>query len=725
MQKKLPHARCRGIGIRKTALLIIWILIIGSFSFSIVLLPASVRATTLYVGGGGPGNYTAIQDAIDNASSFDTIYVYGGVYYEHLVIDVPVALIGESRETTIIDGVWSSNVVDIRASGATMREFTVRNSGVTGSDRGVRLINVENCTIENNIIRNNNVGILLYYSNNSMIANNSVHDNEDGIYLSLSENNTVVNNNVSSNNLLGINLGASNFGVVSGNTVLGNLEGISIGYSNNSLVSRNKVLNNDYGISLVFTANTTVHNNTVEGSDFGILVKEDDNNSVLDNTVSNSTTSGIYLKTTNNNTVQGNTVMDNNYGIYLYLSDDNEVQSNEAVRSAEDGLVLWSSNRSVIWDNTFSESVNVGANLYSSFSNRFFHNNFLGNGVFQAIDYLGYNDWDDGYPSGGNYWDEYEGEDEMSGPDQDQPGYDGIGDTARTVWGGAMEDRYPLMHPWGGTPPYLPYKVQFLYGTEGDGELHLNWTAPSYDGGSPVTNYLIYKGPSMDNITFLIEVDNLLNHTDANVTNGVRYYYKVSAKNGVGEGPLSDAIDLVPQEPANQRPNMNITHPSPGEEVSGEYRIEGTASDPDGTIVRVEVRIGSGSWQNATGTDSWYFDWDTTTSSNGNLTIRVRVWDNGGFSEMASVQVNVDNPGETGWTWGWTPIPLLIAIVVIVIIVAVLMIRRRRKMREHAAEHPEMEEEEEPSSPQTEMPPDEAPPVSEEEISGTPPEEPL
>mgnify|MGYP001636576991 CR=1 FL=1 len=45
-----------------------------------------VRGNTLYVGGAGPGNYTTIQDAIDDASDGDTIVVYPGIYYEHQVL---------------------------------------------------------------------------------------------------------------------------------------------------------------------------------------------------------------------------------------------------------------------------------------------------------------------------------------------------------------------------------------------------------------------------------------------------------------------------------------------------------------------------------------------------------------------------------------------------------------------------------------------------------------
>jgi pectin methylesterase-like acyl-CoA thioesterase len=63
----------------------------------------------LYVGGNGPGNYTKIQDAIDNASSGDTVFVYHGTYYEQLRIDIPIRLIGESKNDTIINAKKSNN----------------------------------------------------------------------------------------------------------------------------------------------------------------------------------------------------------------------------------------------------------------------------------------------------------------------------------------------------------------------------------------------------------------------------------------------------------------------------------------------------------------------------------------------------------------------------------------------------------------------------------------
>jgi hypothetical protein len=67
------------------------------------LMQAS-KGKTLYVGGSGPGNYTKIQDAIDDASDGDTVFVYddSSPYYKNMVIDKKINLTGEHRETTVI-----------------------------------------------------------------------------------------------------------------------------------------------------------------------------------------------------------------------------------------------------------------------------------------------------------------------------------------------------------------------------------------------------------------------------------------------------------------------------------------------------------------------------------------------------------------------------------------------------------------------------------------------
>ena len=82
--------------------------------------------------------------------------------------------------------------------------------------------------------------------------------------------------------------------------------------------------------------------------------------------------------------------------------------------------------------------------IYQTSYNTVYHNSFIDNHM-QAFD-SGFNIWDNGYPSGGNYWSNYTGKD---------ANHDGIGDTPYNVRGGTSQDRYPLIHPLGGARPYV------------------------------------------------------------------------------------------------------------------------------------------------------------------------------------------------------------------------------------------------------------------------------
>jgi len=58
----------------------------------IVVIPTVLSdesAKTIYVNDDGTVAFISIQDAIDNASDGDTIFVYNGTYYEHITIDKP------------------------------------------------------------------------------------------------------------------------------------------------------------------------------------------------------------------------------------------------------------------------------------------------------------------------------------------------------------------------------------------------------------------------------------------------------------------------------------------------------------------------------------------------------------------------------------------------------------------------------------------------------------
>ncbi|MCD6573756.1 MAG: right-handed parallel beta-helix repeat-containing protein, partial [Thermoplasmata archaeon] len=188
---------------------------------------------TLYVGGSGANNYTKIQDAIDDANDGDTVYVVNGAYYENVVVNKRVNLVGEDRNGTIIDGGGIGDVVKITADGITIQGFTIRNSG-GWQFAGVKIYYANNNSIYNCNISNNYVGIGLGGSNNSIYNCNIISNNGDGIHAYYSNNNSIYNCNISNNSWYGIGLRYS---------------------SNNSIYNCNITSNNRYGIWLYSSYN--------------------------------------------------------------------------------------------------------------------------------------------------------------------------------------------------------------------------------------------------------------------------------------------------------------------------------------------------------------------------------------------------------------------------------------------------------------------------------------
>jgi hypothetical protein len=94
----------------------------------------------------------------------------------------------------------------------------------------------------------------------------------------------------------------------------------------------------------------------------------------------------------------------------------------------------------------------------------------------------------------------------------------------------------------------------------------------------------------------------------------------------------------------NLLPTIRIISPTNGTIINGTVTISGTAADIDGIIEFVQIKIGTGSWQNVTGTTAWSYLWDTSQINNGVYTIYARAYDGSDFSELASVTLFVNNP---------------------------------------------------------------------------------
>jgi len=376
-----------------------------------------------YVGGSGPGNYSKIQDAIDNASDGDTVFVYddSSPYYENLVITKSIHLLGEEKQTTIIDGRKSCNVVTVFANNVTITGFTLRNSGTLVIDCGIECRSSHN-TISGNIILNNSQGFCLY-TINQYIANH----------------NTITGNIITSNKGMGVYLYQSQYTVISGNTFSLN-EGLTLDQSYDNTISNNEFVYD--GISLNSYPNNILPDNYVNGNPLIYMVSESNkridaagqvilidcyNITIQQQDLSNTTT-GLTLIGTDKCHIERNKIMNNyDFGINLFESNENNISLNLIsdngaglqVTSSEKNTIIWNSIRSnpywgiqLLGSNNNVLSTNIieknggrklienglGLFLFLSSNNSIIHNNFLRNtrDAYFCEAYL--NDWDS------NYW---------------------------------------------------------------------------------------------------------------------------------------------------------------------------------------------------------------------------------------------------------------------------------------------------------------------------------
>ena len=233
---------------------------------------------TLYVGGSGEGNYTKIQDAIDNASDGDTVFVYNGTYYENVYIEKTINLIGEDKNTTIIDAMGKDSVIRIcKINHILVSGFTIQESGNDpDTDAGIRVgrfgTDSNNCEITDNIIKNNQNGINIEWAFGGDIFGNIIMNNRNhGIYInSVSYQYNVSYNIVKDNDDTGIlNECDGNHGrnIIFRNIVENNFKGIVT--SND--VFENWVRNNNFGIIPSWSA--SAYRNIVENNNVGIFVE--------------------------------------------------------------------------------------------------------------------------------------------------------------------------------------------------------------------------------------------------------------------------------------------------------------------------------------------------------------------------------------------------------------------------------------------------------------------
>lgn len=465
--------------------LLFCLLIAPSVSVFAVSVFASETETPIIV----PTDFPTIQAAIDSAKNGDTILVMPGKYEECLTINKPLKLIGSGADSTMIEADGARHTVLAEGmSGFTFANFAVKTAG-NSSTSGIYIRRGSSNLIENVTVTGHLYGIHIYDSSGDKLRNCIMTGNKYnlrvwGLYLShflhdidssnlvngqpvcywVNQQNMKVPQNVGHVALVN----CTNI-VVKNLNLSHNLAGVLLAYTNNSLITEVSASENENGLYLVCSHNNLVVNNSFLNNYWnGILTISASNNNIIANVLNSNTWQGIrlshagYLLSTysENNLILGNTISNSYNGIYFESSSNNMANGNIVENNRQYAIVLDQSNGNLLYRNTVRYN-KCGIRVDRSNNNILYGNIFLNNTSQTSVYeyWSSKNIWDNGYPCGGNYWSDYGGVDHYSGPDQDQLGSDGIGDTSYII-DADNQDRYPLCElPSENKPP----KSQFNY----------------------------------------------------------------------------------------------------------------------------------------------------------------------------------------------------------------------------------------------------------------------
>jgi len=213
--------------------------------------------------------------------------------------------------------------------------------------------------------------------------------------------------------------------------------GVVLRESNYTSLIKNNIVSSSYCVLLSSSTNNAIVGNnitTLDGQGIS-LSGGSSNNSIVGNTVTGSKRAGIYLASCQYNLVAENNLFNNSYALYLTDSSNNTIYHNNCVSTVLDIFIR----------NILNYTTNI---------------------------------WDNGYPSGGNYYSNYAGGDRHGGPYQNETGGDGIGDVSYKIESDT-QDNYPLMGVYHSFNVTSMYNVQIISNST-ISNLNYNGTAVSF-----------------------------------------------------------------------------------------------------------------------------------------------------------------------------------------------------------------------------------------------------
>ena len=300
--------------------------------------------------------YPSIQSAIDGTPEGGSVFLSYGTYREEVTLNRSVSLVGENRNTTVIET----------------------------EDKGI-CINVtsRNNSISDITLSGGSFGIVQYRTENNIIINCTFTDLVAGVSL---------------DSCTGIGLESNDFsecGVL--------VKGERVEHWNSHTMDCTNIIN---GKQLLYMKD---RKGTAITEEPGQIILSNCSNISINGKCLESASTGISLGFSSHNSISGNAVRSNGLaGILLYSSDNNTIFNNTVDAGGGAGITLASSRDNSISMNLVRDNLLYGAKITNGESNIVVNNTFFRNnmGKVQGADDTGENRWDDG--TFGNYWSDYE-----------------------------------------------------------------------------------------------------------------------------------------------------------------------------------------------------------------------------------------------------------------------------------------------------------------------------
>ncbi len=472
----------------------------------VLTVPGSARAYTphapiLIV---GDGNFTPANGVLGGSGTPADPYVISGWEINTTWLPRGIEIRNTTSSFVIRDVLVYSSYTPPVISGqdgiylVNVSSGRVENVTVSNERSGIRIEDSSYMTLQGNTLSSNNqAGIILYYSLNATVSGNRLFD--DGVKMNGDDpahfnSHTVMPDNLVNNRPLAFYKDCNGLDV--NGTALGQLIVVTC---SSVRVANLHITNADVAVQMAYVADAVIEDSNLSFNSSGLGLINTTRVAVVRNQFFQDYY-GAYVGSSNNLTFSGNFVSHDNFGLYALSSTGFLVTHNRFnVNLAEVGFGRVTNSTVVRNDfagNGLTPTLGVAMGDQSS-GVRVHHNNFLNNPPPQARDDGAMEDaWDDGYPAGGNYWSDYAGADQCSGPAQNVcTGSDGIGDTPHAI-DADTRDRYPLTSPVRWNMPPIVAVLSPIGGEDwsGGAPKAVGWTVTDdEDPPSEITLDLLYS----------------------------------------------------------------------------------------------------------------------------------------------------------------------------------------------------------------------------------------